>query len=389
MKKVTKFFLLIAVLIVTQTACGGGSSTGNYIAVNHIAVDSTNDRLFMTEPSQRLFALTASTLEDIAEDQPLVAEDVNEATYALLPNVVAHMAVYTNGTTSRLFIMGSFKNSDGTYALNKIRVLDFDGTSFTQPSFSPIKISDGDGATDETDNTFAALLVDQDNGVVYVTDSTDGQVYGFSVSDGSVLAGPMAVSGNPSGLAFDNGYLYVCNASQTEDEQLITVYDVSDYASTTIDLNMPCTYIAVKSNDTGTVMLVKRQDEQRVDILSVDTTTYDAATAISSEASSLNDGYLTDSDGITSVINGIVLVTATDDSFYGYLSEWDGNIEMITIEDDLSAYSLDTLSTSVTNITEGSSLNTSSGDATTAYLISEAGALISVVVGSTEATVND
>ncbi|MBU0507011.1 MAG: hypothetical protein ABII18_01445 [bacterium] len=389
MYKKIRNITLVVIIAVVQLACGGGSGSGKFIAVNHIAVDSTNDRLFMTEPSQRLFALTASTLEDIAEEQPIVAEEVNEAIYALLPNVVTHLGAYTNGTSSRLFVMGSFKNSDGTYALNKIRVLDFDGTSFTQPSFSPITISDGDEATDETDNTFAALLVDQENGVVYVTDSSDGQVYGFSATDGSVVVGPMGIAGNPSGLALDNGYLYVCNASNTEDEQLITVYDVSDYASTTIDKDMPCTHIAVKSNDTGTVMLVKRRDEQRVDIFSVDTATYDAATAIASEASSLNDGYLTDSDGITSAINGIVLVVDTDDSFYGYLSEWDGNIEMLTINSNLNSYSLDTLSTSVTNITEGSSLNTSSGAATTAYLISEAGALISVAVGSTEVIVND
>jgi len=368
------FFCLCACFTVH---CGGSSNSGVYTNVNQIAVDSTNDRLFMTQPRQELFAITASTLEAI-DEQPIVTEEYNEDIYALLPYSTTQLGVYAAGTTSRLFVMGNFDDSNGDTVLNQILVLNFDGTSFTQADFSPINIIDGDVDTDESDNSFSDLIVDQDNAVIYITDTSGAKLYAISATDGTAVTAPLDIAGSPQGMALDNGYLYVCNSSATDAEQVITVLNTSADTTTTIDLDVPCHEIDVQTNASGTVMFVKRHDSQEVFIHQIDSTTYAASASISSASDTYNDGYLTGGTGISSAVSDFVLVLASDGSLYGYLSELDGNIQMITIDSALSSYSLETLSTSATNLTHGTALTDTSGDASMVYIISESGALVSI-----------
>lgn len=379
------FFL---VCIIIQVNCAGSGGSGIFAAPNQIAVDSTNNRLFIAQSTQELFALIASTLNSIG-DQPIVKEDRNEAIFALLPSVVTNLGVFSTGSTSRLFIMGAFLNDSGNTVLNRIRVLDFNGTDFSEASFSPIDLSDGDSSTDETDNSFSDLVIDQGNSLIYVTDTSAGMLYVLSASDGSTTTGPLAISGNPQGMSLDSGRLYVCNSSSTDVDQVITVFDVSDFSSTTIVLDVPCEIIAVQSNSSGTVLMVKRYDTQVVLIRSVDTSTFADSSPIPTSTSGINDGQLTSGLGITSSIAGIVLTKDSNGLIYAYLSELDGNIQYLIFQSDLSSFSLETLSTSVTNITKGSLLLDSSDNGSTAFLVAESGALISIEVGTTSVDVEN
>lgn len=354
---------------------------------NQVAVDSTNDRLFVSQSPKELFVLEASTLEKIG-NQPLVTQDRNEAIYALLPAVVTNFGVYSTGSTSRLFIMGAFVNDAGATVFNRIRVLDFNGVSFSEADFSPIELSDEDDTTDETDNSFADLLIDQANGVVYITDATTGLLYAMSVTDGSVVTGPLAITGRLQGMSLDSDRLYVCNSSTTESEQIINVVNVSDDSTTGIDIDAPCSTLAVQSNDSGTVLMARQSNDQKVFLRLVNTVTYSASSTIDSSSNSYADGVLTSGAGISSSIGDMVLSRASDGVIYAYLSELDGNIQFITFASDLSSYTLETLSTSVTNINHGALLKDSSGDASDAFMAAETGAILMIDVGTTSINVD-
>ncbi|EKD51247.1 MAG: hypothetical protein ACD_62C00296G0003 [uncultured bacterium] len=382
----TLIFLVLFSLFLVQ--CGSDSDPGLFTAVNHVAVDATNDRFFLTEPEQKLFVFTASTQENLASQQPLVDEDTNEDIAALLPRQVSQLAVYAEGTTSRLFILGGVTSPEGT-ELNEIRVLDFDGDDFTETDFSPITLSDGDADTDDSDNAFADLLVDGDNGVVYVTDATAGLLYVLSAVDGTTVSGPYAIAGIPQGLALDNARLYVCNSSVVDAEQVVTVFNTADYTTTAIDLDIPCHQLAVQSNEVGTVMLVRQYDDEVVLIHSVDTTTYALSTPLVAETDDYVDGFLTNGHGISSSINGLVLVRDGSDQLHAYLSELDGNVQHVTVSDDLTAYEAETLSTSAANLTDSAALSSGDGEDSLAFIVSESGALLVVDVETSDIEVMD
>lgn len=371
-----KIFLLILVTIAI-VSCSDNNGSNDYNELNQIAIDTTNDRLFLSQSPGEMFVLTASTGESLSEDEPFVTENNDATTHALLPSVASHLGVYATGATSRLFIMGGFDDGAGTTVFNQILVLEFDGTSFAETAFSPITISDGDDATDETNNSFADLLVDQTNGLVFVTDTGSGLLYVFNAADGTRPVAPMAIAGAPQGLALDNNYLYVCNTSATADEDVITVVDLTDYSTTQIDLDIPCDRLSVLSVSGGTVILVKNSDVPEIYIHTVDTATHAASAAIASASSDYASGLLTSESGIESNIADLVLIEGTDGLVYGYLSELDGNIEFLTFASDLSSYSIETISTLVSNITYG--VPVTGHDLV--YFITETGALMDITVG--------
>lgn len=364
-------------IVLTTIACSDNGGSNDYNELNQIAVDTTNDRLFLSQSPGEMFVLTASTGESLSDDEPFITENNDATTHALLPSVASHLGVYATGATSRLFIMGGFDDGAGTTVFNQILVLDFDGTSFAEAAFSPLAISDGDDATDETNNSFGDLLVDQTNGLVFVTDTGSGLLYVFNAADGTQAVAPMAIAGAPKGLALDNNYLYVGNVSATADEDVITVINLTDYSTTQIDLDMACDQLSVLSSAAGTVLLAKDANTSEIYLQVVDTTTYAASTAIASVSSDYANGILTSEAGVESSIADLVLIEGTDGFVYGYLSELDGNIEFLTFAADLSSYSLETISTTVSNITYGVPV----AGLDIVYFITETGALLDIPVG--------
>jgi hypothetical protein len=369
--------IFIVFLFLTVIACNSNSDSNDYTELNQIAIDTTNDRLFLSQTPGQMFVLTASTGESLSGDEPFVTENNDATTHALLPSLVSQMGAYATGTTSRLFILGGLDDGTGTTVFNQILVLDFDGTSFAESATSPITISDGDDATDETNNSFGDLKVDQTNGLVFVTDTGAGLLYVFDAADGTQAVAPIVIAGAPKGLALDNNYLYVGNTSATADEDVITVINLTDYSTTQIDLDIACDRLAVLSSAAGTVLIAKDADTSEIYLHTVDTTTHADSTAITSASSDYASGVLTSEAGVESTIADLVLIEGTDGLVYGYLSELDGNIEFLTFASDLSSYSLETISTTVSNITYGAPFPGQD----IVYFITETGALLDIPVG--------
>lgn len=378
-----QFFLkiLFASLLFFNSCFLGGSGSGDFTDTTLLAIDSTNDRLFVVQPRGEIFVYTASTLSKIG-DQPVISEDRNASLNAILPFVITKMAVLSSGSTSRIFILGGQDNDSGDFVLNQIRVLDFDGTNFIQASFSPITITDGDDTTDETDDSFSDILADSTNENIFVSDSSTGTLYVYGSTDGAQTTAPLAIGGNPQGLALSDNHLYVCNNSEDDATQVVSVVDVTDFLATTIDIGIPCRLISAASNSNGTVLVAKDSTTQQVLIRLVDTTTYADSTAISSGTSGLIDGILDGGAGLSSAVLGMIS-TVLSDQIRVYLSEQDGEIAIITFATDLSQYTVETLASTQTGISDSSILTSTSDEALTVFFTARSGAVLSLDVGDT------
>ncbi|HLD45601.1 MAG TPA: hypothetical protein VJC18_09205, partial [bacterium] len=124
-------------------------------------------------------------------------------------------------------------------------------------------------------------------------------------------------------------------------------------------------------------------------IHSVDTTTYALSTPLVAETDDYVDGFLTNGHGISSSINGLVLVRDGSDQLHAYLSELDGNVQHVTVSDDLTAYEAETLSTSAANLTDSAALSSGDGEDSLAFIVSESGALLVVDVETSDIEVMD
>ena len=374
----------ILILLTLLAACGGSGNSGIFTSPSLIAVDSTNDRLFVLENNGVLSILTASTREAVAS-QPFVSAKLEPDVHALLPVAPLQFKVVPEGTTSRLFITGSETNAGGNTVFNQILVLNFDGTTLAAASFSPIVLSDGDDATDETENIPGGLEADIAGSRLFVTDSTAGRLYTLSTTDGSEAAVSLAIAGTPNRMSLTGNHLFIANSTGTEESQLITVVNTDDFTTTTLDLDAATDGISAATNGTGTVLLAKRADGEGVLIRTVDTTTFDTATAVPVSDSSAQDGLLTSTHGISSVAGDVVLAQTSSETIYGYVPQADGNITLITFATDLSSFLATTLSTATRFLTGSDLYTNASGEGITLYMAARGtGDLVFTDVGSTE-----
>lgn len=344
MKKV----FLALLLIISFIHCGGDGQDPLYDEPVLVAIDSTNNRLFILENNGVFHIVEASDRSAIG-DQPFVNEDTEEEIFALLPSSPLAMAVEAQGSSSRIFIAGRQVNDENQALFNRILVLDFDGTTLSVASSSPLIFEDSDTGTTDTDNIPGGLFVDDDNNQLFVTDSTLGTLYVFSTTTGS-LSNSVTIAGIPNKMALIGSRLFVANSSGTSSEQLITVVNTSTLATTAIDLDIPTNDVAVVSNDTGTVLLAHRSDEQEVYIQLV-ATDFSSATGITSSDTSLQDGLLSSGLGISSSVGSLGITKISDGTIFGYVALSDGTIDMITIDSAIATYTNTTLSTATDNLT--------------------------------------
>lgn len=374
------FFRTILVLLVSLNLiqCGAGGNNDRFARLTRVAVDSTADRLFVSGSQGKLYVFLASTLQSLGGSQPLVSSTQNTALSDLLPEVVQNFAAAQNNGPSRLFIGGILYDDNGDGVTNRIRVFDFDGTSFTEASFSPIIVSDGDAGTTDTADVLGSFVTDEDNGQLYVTNASKGLLHVYSVADGSEVVAPVNVGGTPKGLAWNGERLFLCNDSSVVVEQGLWAINVTDFSMTAIDVGGPCQKVSVATSDLGTLAVVSDSSAGTVLLRSVDTTTFASASAVSTSQSGLASGQLSAAAGISSIAQGFVVGVKADGSLFVYISELDGNIQELSITADLSTYTLQTLSTSALNLTDGALLLDTSGIGSLAYLVSPTGALIKI-----------
>ncbi|OGQ07639.1 MAG: hypothetical protein A3G32_02850 [Deltaproteobacteria bacterium RIFCSPLOWO2_12_FULL_40_28] len=376
MKKV----FLVLLLVFAFIHCGGDGQNPLYDEPTLVAIDSTNNRLFILENNGVLHIVAASDRSSIG-DQPFVTEDREEAIFDLLPSSPIAMAVEAQDTSTKIFIAGKQVNDENQAVFNRILVLDFDGITLSVASNSPLIFEDSDTSTTDTDNIPGGLFVDDDNNQLFVTDLTLGALYVFSTTTGNLL-NSVTIAGKPNKMALASSHLFVANSSGTTSEQVITVVNTATLATTTIDLNIPTNDVAVVSNSTGTVLLTHRSDEQEVYIQLV-ATDFASATGITSSDTALQDGLLSSGLGISSAVGSLGITSISDGTIFGYVALSDGTINMLTIDSTISTYSNTTLSTATDNLTSIDIYKDTDDVGITVYMAAEtSGDLVYTDVGS-------
>lgn len=378
--------LLHLIVLLILIHCGSDSITDDFGQPSLVAIDSTNDRLFILEEEGILSILTASNRRAIG-NQPFVNSSREKTIHSLLPTAPMEIEVIAIGSTSRLFISGT-RTADDRRVLNQILVLDFDGTSLSQP-YSPIAIQDADPTTDDTDNVLGGMEIDPARSRLYATDSSLGALYTLSINDGSAAAAAIILTGNPNELSLDGNRLYITNSTATAADQLITVVNVDDFSATTIDLDIRTDGIAAFSNSSGTVLMIKQRGVQRVHVHTVNTTTFAGSTPIPVGDSSAENGLLSSSSGLSAAVGDLLLTRNASSTLFGYLSQSDGIIKQITFAQDLSSFTVSSLET-ITKVAEKMAvLNDSNGDGSIVYIASAAsGGILFTDVGSSSISVS-
>lgn len=367
---------LVGFFLLMVASCASNSSSGIFSQPATLAIDATNDRLIVIENLRQVFVLKASNRNNIGS-QPVVKSDRLESIYDLLPISPLQTAVYADGSISRLFVTGAIANEAGNSVLNRILVLDFDGTTFTESSLSPLDLDDSDDATTDTDNVPGGLLVDQDNGRLFVTDSSAGLLYVFNADDGSSVVAPIAIAGNPNKMSLVDNLLFVANASTEAAERVVTVVDTDDFTTTTFDLEVPLTDISVVPSGTSYVLLAKDASDNKVLIRSV-SADFATITLVAATSSSFVDGSLSAGLGLTSSVGGLLMTSDANGSLFGYVSQNDGTIDLVSFSSNASTYAVTELSTVTQVITTPTVYGTS-----IVYMIAEtSGDLIYTDVGS-------
>ncbi|MBX7148602.1 hypothetical protein K1X76_05905 [bacterium] len=362
------------------TACAGSGGDGIFLEPASLAVDSTNSRVFVLENEGRLIAVDATNQDDIG-DQPRISRKRNADIHDLLPSSPAHTAVYSDGTTSRLFISGAIANDEGNLVTNRITVLDFDGTTFSISGISPITVDDGNDGTTDTDDVLGDLVVDQANGLLYVSNVSNGNLFVYNTSDGTEDVAAIAIGGEPNQMSLDNDRLYIANTSTVEAEQVITVVNTVDNSLTEIDLDAPTSDVSVSTNDAGTIMLATQSSGgQKVFVRLVDTATYAASTAISAGDDSAQDGELVSGLGLTSTVGGVIVVS-NGTSLFGYVGQADGDAAFISFANDLSSFTTTSLISSTSVLEQPVVYADGSTDAIVYMLATSSGDLVWVDAG--------
>ena len=237
-------------------------------------------------------------------------------------------------------------------------------------------LDDGDAATDESDDSFSAMVSDVANEQIFVVDFTTAQIFVLDATTGENKFPPIAVQNEPIAVSLDGDSLHVCHSDDALSEQ-VTVINTTDYTEQTFTLNAPCQNITVVSNANGTVLAAKRDDAQIVDLYVLDTTDL-TLTPIATTEEDFTDGQLLPGFGFTSTISAMLLTVGSDGAVYGYFAEQDGNVQVVTIAADLSDFSHQKISTSALNYLAGAAYVNGDGEAPRVYFIGEAGFVLSV-----------
>ncbi len=267
-----------------------------------------------------------------------------------------------------MFLLGSHSSSDGT-VLNQITVLEFDGEDLEGAAFSPVTLGDGDEATDETQDAFVKMVLDDATGRIYILNSDTAEVFVLDAATGELVGAPIAVAAEPVDMALLANQLFICHADAALADN-VTILNTDDNSLQTVTPGFPCQKIAAAQNDNGTVLAMRSASAQTVFLYTINPDDL-SLTPIATDEEDFADGQLTSGAGITSSVAAILLTVNADATISGYFAELDGNVEFVTIAADLSEFSHEKFSTTAVNYSDGAALVDENGESSHVYFIAE------------------
>lgn len=397
-------FLCVAVAAVS---CGDGSSAPNMLSTPKVvAVDSSNDRVAVVDEAGQGFAalsfINAAT-DAVILGQPAISRTLNTSLQSLLtasPLGIVAAASPATATTTRAFVIGAVTDATtGDLVTNRIAVFDFDGTTPTVPSFSPISVSNG-GTTDTT-IALSQIALDDSQNHLFVIDKTNNKLHVYSTVDGSedasspinLINDPQGFINLPTAMAIDTRLrrLFIAsNAGVELAQQIVTSYNLDNLSDTTqFTVAYRFSSIDVVTNAAGTVLAGIVMDQPLLALLQIDA----AVTSATEIATLTNTASTTTTDEttatlITGTLSVVKAVRDSQDILYVYAGQSDGNTLVAKVSADLTAVTTFALATSNGLQESIDSLNDpTTGTSEKLYISSVGGGdVISTAVGDTDFT---
>lgn len=353
------FLVLVSIL---GLGCSGNDENDLLLFPAIVAIDSELNRVFVVDNEFNGLNLVDPLIDQAVSfgdsDQPLLDGEDEQ----LLPLFPSNAAVATlPGGVSRLFVVGG-----GVAPMNQVTVLDFDDVNLIRrTAFSPISVT----GTDE--DFLPGVTVDQDQGLLFVSNSASGMVHVYQVETGVEVAGsPISVGGIPGRMNIDpvTGLVVVSNAGATT----VSFIDSGDLTAPvqTLDVGINTRDAAIASNGNGTALFVNGTQQNVARVFRLNLTNLAASVQIFELAPNAPTVPIPDPNFVPGTLNYAKAAPLSDGRIAGFFTMSTGDL----VELDLSA-DLTTLTPAITIVSaisaEGLDVYVnSSGQATKVYYAS-------------------
>ncbi|MBF0492143.1 MAG: hypothetical protein HQM15_05130 [Deltaproteobacteria bacterium] len=370
MKPVPFVKIFLFLVLVLSSACGSNNSPPNILQLpQELALDSTNNRLFVVDSRNNNFSLVSTIDNSIVTGAPLLNND-SALRFAEDPQDIAVQDMGSG--LSRIFIIGN-----GASNSNQITVLDYDSSNgLRAASFSPISV--GTTSTDE----LGGFALDSVNHRLFVSNSTQSTLHAFSTQDGNPsLSSPLTVASLPARLSFNSeiSRLFVSSLGSNS----VSVVNTADLSTAveSLDVGGHTSALSSFTNTSGSILAALIPGANTIRLFHLNLTTI-------SSSSNIGDPILPNTTGVDLPPNAPLSGAAaqlksgetSDGTIVVFITQSTGDLGTIDISSDLSSYSTGRISVPNASAASGLEiLNDASGFGTRVYEAAPNGSTVSIV----------
>ena len=320
--------LLLSLILASGLACTGKNENDLLLFPAIVTIDSELNRVFVIDNEFNGINLIDPTLDEAItfgdSDEPLL-DGADEQVLPLFPTNAA-LATLPGGV-SRLFVVGG-----GVAPMNQVTVLDFDDVNLIQrAAFSPISVA----GTPE--DFLPGVAVDQERGLLFISNSASGSVHVYQVDSGVEVAGsPVSVGGIPGRMNLDpvSGLLVVSNAGATT----VSFIDANDLTAPvqTLDVGVNTRDAAVASNGSGTALFVNGSQQNLARVFRLNTANLAASVQIFELLPNAPNAPIPDPNFVPGTLNYAKAAPLSDGRIAGFFTMSTGDLVELDLSPDLT-----------------------------------------------------
>ncbi len=376
-----RYAALVLALVGLAAACTKKNAADALDFPAIVTIDSPANRVFVIDNQLNGLNLIDPTTDKVVlfpkdgRDDDSLLTDLDTQFLPQFPN---NGAVATlSGGVSRLFVVGGGGATPG----NQVIVLDFDDVNLIRNApFTPISVPGN--ATD----LLQGITVAQPEGLVFVSNTTAGQVHAYDINNGAEASNsPIAVGGSPGRMNYDadSGLLAVSDSVNTT----VSIIDASNLAAgaQTVDVGVATRDVALATNANGTVLYLSGAQVNTARVFILDLSNLANSTQLFALNPNTPPQPAPNPNFVPGSINFVKAANLSDGRIAGFYTQSTGDLLELDLSNDLA-----TITPAITSIGAISGegldyLQDSSGNATKVYFASPGVGTVSVVNALTNA----
>lgn len=316
--------LLIFLMVVFCFACAGQGKRKEILPNPFlVSIDSVTQKAFVVDRDDNTLSIIDLSDDSVLDGEPILNSDDTQ----ILPSLpLASVVQNVDSSLSRIFISGNE---------SKVVVLEFDGTTLSEASFSPIQV--GTGTTD----VLAGLAFDSSREKLFVSNSSDGQVYVYDANDGSSdVNSPINIGGRPYGLSYDVDSDLLAIAQDANDN--VSFLDASDLSLAPVDLDLTKTTksVGLLSNDTGTVLFFTSPEDNASGAYLLNLSDLSSSTQIGSLVEQVGPNEeLPNPNVLTGLVSELATGELSDGILKAFVTQSSGDLLILEVSSSLNSLS--------------------------------------------------